>query len=226
MLPAATRLTTTGSDNARPTPTVYLAFELGNRDWKLGFTTGFGQPPRERTIAARDLSALAIELTQAKRRFALPADAPVLSCYEAGRDGFWLHRYLTSIGIENAVVDSSSIEVKRRLRRAKSDGLDVRKLLGMLLRYHAGERDVWSVVRVPTVEEEDRRQLHRELLRPFPGRRQADGRDLPTHTFGMAQRLGQIRRGLHVYESIQARDLELRVGLVDDLAYILGGRGR
>src|SRR5437660_8143882 len=84
-------------------------------------------------------------------------------CYEAGRDGFWLHRYLTSSGIANVVVDSSSIEVNRRLRRAKSDALDARKLLGMLLRYHAGERAVWSVVRVPTVEEEDRRQLHREL---------------------------------------------------------------
>jgi len=87
----------------------------------------------------------------------------VRSCYEAGRDGFWLHRYLTSNGIANVVVDSSSIEVNRRLRRAKSDGLDARKLLGMLLRYHVDERHVWSVVRVPTVEEEDRRQLHREL---------------------------------------------------------------
>jgi transposase len=70
---------------------------------------------------------------------------------------------LSSSGIENVVVDSSSIEVNRRLRRAKSDGLDARKLLGMLLRFHAGERAVWSVVRVPTVEAEDRRQLHREL---------------------------------------------------------------
>ena len=61
------------------------------------------------------------------------------------------------------IVDSSSIEVNRRLRRAKSDRLDARKLLGMLLRYHAGEQKVWSVVRVPTVEQEDRRQLHREL---------------------------------------------------------------
>jgi transposase len=67
------------------------------------------------------------------------------------------------MGIDNRVVDSSSIEVNRRQRRAKSDGLDVRKLLGMLVRYHAGESKVWSVVRVPTVDEEDRRQLHREL---------------------------------------------------------------
>jgi transposase len=89
--------------------------------------------------------------------------AAVRSCYEAGRDGFWLHRYLTSVAIDNYVVDSASIEVNRRQRRAKSDRLDVRKLLGMLVRYHAGESKVWSVVRVPTVDEEDRRQLHREL---------------------------------------------------------------
>ena len=147
-----------------PGSTLYLAFELGNRDWKLGFTTGFGQPPRERTISARDVPALAAEITQARRRFALPAGARVCCCYEAGRDGFWLHRALTHQGIENLVVDSSRIEINRRARRAKSDRLDVRKLLTMLLRYDAGERRVWHVVHVPTPAEEDRRQLHQELL--------------------------------------------------------------
>src|SRR5206468_6733155 len=116
-----------------------------------------------RTMPARDLERLTREIADAKQWFGLKAATPVRGCYEAGRDGFWLHRYLTSLGLANVVVDSSSIEVNRRLRRAKSDGLDARKLLGMLLRYHAGERHVWSVVRVPTVEEEDRRQLHREL---------------------------------------------------------------
>ncbi len=153
-----------GEDVRGPEPTLYLAFELGNRDWKLGFTTGFGQRPRERTIAARDLPALAAEITRARQRFALPAGARVLSCYEAGREGFWLHRALTPQGVDNVVVDSSSIEVNRRARRAKSDRLDVRKLLTMLLRYDAGERRLWHVVHVPTPEEEDRRQLHRELL--------------------------------------------------------------
>ena len=163
MQPAATR-PPVGSDYARPVPTLYVAFELGNRDWKLGFTTGFGQPPRERTIAARDLPALAAEITRAARRFGLPAGARVRSCYEAGRDGFWLHRALTAQGVANLVVDSSSIEINRRARRAKSDRLDVRKLLTMLLRYDAGEGRVWHVVHVPTPAEEDRRQLHRELL--------------------------------------------------------------
>ncbi|MGH2598815.1 MAG: IS110 family transposase [Gammaproteobacteria bacterium] len=163
MLPATTR-PAAETDDARPAPTLYLAFELGNRDWKLGFTPGFGQHPRERTIAAGDLPALATEMRQATRRFGLRAEAPVLSCYEAGRDGFWLHRALSAQGVTNLVVDSSSIEVNRRQRRAKSDRLDVRKLLTMLLRYATGERRVWHVVHVPTPEAEDRRQLHRELL--------------------------------------------------------------
>ncbi len=152
-------------DFTGPVPTLSLAFDLGNREWTLGFTTGFGQSPRERTIDARDLPTLATEIAEAKRRFALPASARVRSCYEAGRDGFWLHRALTQQGVDNLVVDSASIEVNRRARRAKSDHLDVRKLLTMLLRYDAGERRVWRVVRVPTPAEEDRRQVHRELMR-------------------------------------------------------------
>ena len=87
----------------------------------------------------------------------------MMSCYEAGRDGFWLHRYLLSCEIDNVVVDSASIEVNRRKRRAKTDRIDVRKLMHMLLRYHGGEQLVWSVVNVPSEEAEDGRQLHREL---------------------------------------------------------------
>jgi transposase len=142
---------------------LYLAFELGQSEWKLGFTIGFGQDPRIRTIKARDLSALRSEIDAAKKRFDLPADTPVLSCYEAGRDGFWLHRYLQAIEIENQVVDSSSIEVNRKARRAKTDRLDVRKLLNMRMRYQHGELRVWSIVNVPSPEAEDHRQLHRDL---------------------------------------------------------------
>ena len=87
----------------------------------------------------------------------------VVSCYEAGRDGFWLHRALLSMGIENVVVDSSSIEVNRRSRRVKTDRVDAEKLLSQLIRFKNGEEKVWSVVRVPTPEQEDGRQLSREL---------------------------------------------------------------
>lgn len=143
--------------------TLYIAFELSSKQWKLGFTIGFGQNPRIRTITAGDLEALQKEIGAAKERFGLLQDAPVMSCYEAGRDGFWIHRYLTSIGVVNLVVSSSSIEVPRKGRKRKTDRLDVIKLLTMLMRYHIGDPRVWSVVRVPSVEEEDRRQLHRGL---------------------------------------------------------------
>ena len=144
-------------------PVLYLAFELGNDSWKLGFTIGMGQRPRERNIAAGDVEALQQEIQLAKKRFGLPEGAPVLSCYEAGRDGFWLHRYLVEYGVQNLVVDSASIEVNRRQRRAKTDRMDVGKLLGQLIRYRTGEKKVWSVVRVPSPKDEDDRQLHREL---------------------------------------------------------------
>jgi len=142
---------------------LHLAFELGWSQWKLAFTIGAGQKPRQRTIRARDLAALEVEIAKAKKRFQLDADAPVVSCYEAGRDGFWLHRYLTARGVSNVIVDSASIEVKRRRRRVKSDRLDADKLVTMLVRYQGGERKVWSTVCVPSVSEEDQRQLHREL---------------------------------------------------------------
>jgi transposase len=86
----------------------------------------------------------------------------VVSCYEAGRDGFWLHRYLQGRGIDNVVVDSASLEVDRRLRRAQTDRIDAGKLLKMLIRYHGGEKQLWRVVRVPSQEDEDARHLHRD----------------------------------------------------------------
>jgi transposase len=142
---------------------LYLAFELSNTKWKLGFTTGPGRRARERSITAGDLEALQEEIGRAKKRFDLAEGSRVVSCYEAGRDAFWLHRYLEQQGIENLVVDSSSIQVNRRARQAKTDRMDVEKLLGQLIQYRGGDRAVWSVVRVPSVEAEDNRQLHREL---------------------------------------------------------------
>jgi transposase len=140
---------------------LHLAFELSHTTWKLAFSDG--EKVRTVTIAARNLDLLQEEIQKAKVRFRLGDDVGIVSCYEAGRDGFWLHRYLLSCGIENVVVDSSSIEVNRRKRRAKTDRIDARKLLGMLMRYHAGERKLWSVVRLPSVEDEDARSLNREL---------------------------------------------------------------
>jgi transposase len=157
---------TTATHNAHYSatePVLFVAFELSEKTWKLGFTTGHGQNPCARTIAARDAKRLLDEVAQAKTRLGLPETTPVVSCYEAGREGFWLHRFLQAHRITNQVVDSSSIEVNRRKRRAKSDALDVRTLLSMLRRSHHGERQVWRVVNVPSVEAEDQRHLHWDL---------------------------------------------------------------
>jgi transposase len=143
---------------------LYVAFELSWGTWKLAFTVGPGQPPRIRTVAARETRAVLHEIRRAKERLGLPEKTQVVSCYEAGRDGFWLDRFLRHHGVENIVVDSASIEVSRRKRRAKSDRLDAIKLVSMLARWHGGERNVWRVVHVPSVADEDGRQLHRELI--------------------------------------------------------------
>lgn len=144
-----------------PTACLLLAFELGQRSWKLGFSAGVGQRPRIRQIPAGAVGLIDKEIVQAKMRVGLSLEAAVISCYEAGRDGFWLHRYLLAHGITNHVVDSASIEVNRRARRAKTDRLDLGGLLSLLARYVLGDRRVWRVVRVPTVTDEDTRQLPR-----------------------------------------------------------------
>lgn len=148
----------------KDTRVLFMALELGQREWKLGFGTGIAKRPRQRTIQGGDLDRLEEEIERAKKRFRLPDDVEVVSCYEAGRDGFWIHRFLDAIGVTNHVVDSSSIEVNRRARRAKTDRLDLHGLLRLLARYWNGERRVWSVVRVPSPEAEDARHIHRELM--------------------------------------------------------------
>jgi transposase len=143
-------------------PTMYVAFELGKKTWKLAMTCGLGVEPWLRTVPGGDLAAVMRALTAGRQRFGLPAAAPVVSCYEAGRDGFWIHRALTAHGVRNRVVDSASIEVNRRARRAKTDRLDALKLVRMLVRVCQGERRVWSEVRVPTVAQEAARHVSRE----------------------------------------------------------------
>jgi transposase len=138
-----------------------MAFELGERTWKLGFSTGVRERPRVRQIPAGAIGLIANEILQAKMRLGVAMDAPVISCYEAGRESFWVHRYLVAQGITNYVVDSSSIEVNRRARRAKTDRLDLAGLLGLLARYLQGDQRAWRVVRVPSVADEDARHLPR-----------------------------------------------------------------
>ena len=145
------------------TMVLFMALELSDKKWKLALSDGTKR--RIVTIAAGDLVALGEAVAKAKARFGMPGGVPIVSCYEAGRDGFWLHRYLLHCGVANVVVDASSIEVNRRARRAKTDRIDVEQLLRLLIRYHHREKRVWSVVHVPSVEEEDARRLHREFER-------------------------------------------------------------
>lgn len=155
--------TTRKGKGTGPGAVLHVAFELDDLRWTLTMGTAMGRKPRQRRVRPRDRPEVLREIEETKRRFGLPEEARVVSCYEAGREGFWLHRWLEWEGIESRVVDSASIEVNRRKRRVKADRLDGKKLLRMLIRHESGEKGVWSVVRVPSVEAEDARHLHREL---------------------------------------------------------------
>ena len=153
--------TASGSKDSRRVK-LFLALELGSEVWKLAFSTGLDQRIWGASVPARDRQRLLRVLDRARKKYGLPEGCEVVSCYEAGRDGFWVDRWLRSVGINNLVVDSSSIEVSRRSRRSKTDRLDARKLVLMLIRYELGDRRVWGVVRVPTQVQEDARHQHRE----------------------------------------------------------------
>ena len=142
---------------------LHMAFDLSHKSWKLAFSDG--KHFRYCSVEGKNLPALSEAISKAKKKFGLAEDCLVVSCFEAGRDGFWLHHHLTSIGINNLVVDSSSIEVNRRKRQAKTDKIDAKKLLGMLMRHTAGERKHWSVVNIPSEEDEDIRRIQREIDR-------------------------------------------------------------
>jgi transposase len=142
---------------------LYVSFELGDKRWTVTLSDGRRGPSRY-SVDAGDTAAVAQCIAKAKDRCELDPQAKVQSCYEAGRDGWWLHRWLIAQGVANIVVDSASIEVNRRARRAKTDRLDGDKLLTMLQRHHAGER-VWSVLHEPTPKDEDERRAPRELER-------------------------------------------------------------
>lgn len=142
---------------------LYVALELGSKEWLLTMSVGPDAKRQRARVRPGDQEAVQRVLAETKRRMGLTADAPVRSCYEAGRDGFWPHRWLATRGVVNLVVDSSSIEVSRRARRAKTDRLDGEKLLRLLLRHWGGERDMWHVVHVPSREAEDARHASRGL---------------------------------------------------------------
>jgi transposase len=146
---------------------LYMSFELGDKSWKV--TMGDGRRGSgQYNFNAGDTTAVLDCISKARARCGLSAKAKVHSDCEAGRDGWWLNRWLVEQGIDNIVVDAASIEANRRAKRAKTDRLDGDKMLTMLLRHHGGER-VWSVLHEPTPEDEDAglRRLRRGLIAPI-----------------------------------------------------------
>ena len=137
-----------------------VALELSSTKWRLCF--GANGRSRQVTVEPGNAEQWDAAVARAKAKLGLPASAPVVSCYEAGRDGFWIHRWLVQRGVRNVVVDSASIEVSRRSRQAKTDRIDADKLLALLQRWYGGDHAALRAVRVPSVDEEDWRTLHRE----------------------------------------------------------------
>ena len=154
-------MTSTTHQAESTAPALYVALELSTKEWWLTMGTSPGGKTLRRRVAVGDRTALALVLTTAKATLRVPPDAAVRSCYEAGRDGFWPHRLLIALGVDNVVVDSSSIEIARRAKHAKTDRLDGAKLLRLLLRHWGGEREMWHVVHVPSREIEDARHASR-----------------------------------------------------------------
>lgn len=141
---------------------LFVALELSGKSWTLLF--GNGQRVREISVDVGDIDAILTEAGKARLKFGLPDNCEIVSCQEAGRDGFWVHRALEAKGIKSLVVDSASIEVDRRMRRAKTDKLDARKLLQQLIRHHRGD-ELMRTVNVPSSEMEDARRDGREMER-------------------------------------------------------------
>jgi len=154
--------TPTAADDALVS--ILIAIELSKSNWVVGIQTPLSNKPSQFRLAAGDWQELLklIDRTRqsVERELGRPVEA--ISCYEAGYDGFWLHHLLEDHGVRNYVLDPASLLVNRRARRAKTDRIDVIMMLRALGRHLRGELDACSVVRVPGVEQEDARRLHRE----------------------------------------------------------------
>jgi transposase len=150
-------------EECTPERVLFVVMELSAKKWRLGFTTGLGQKLRNRSIDAGDLEALWDEIARAKERFGLPESTSEVSCYEAGRDGFWIHRAMVERGIRSLVIDPASVQRDRRKKKRKTDRLDVKKLMRCLIHWYQGDTSVWAVVEPPSEDAEDARHFHREL---------------------------------------------------------------
>lgn len=175
------------------TNTLECVLELSKKTWLLAIQFPDREQPSVYTIKGGDAAALLAKLIAARDRWAKVSGSPpsIVLCYEVGYDAFWLARFLMAHGIECLVIDPGSLEVKRRPRRVKTDRVDLKKLLRTLSAWRRGERHVWSVVRIPTVEEEDLRRSHRERSR-LVGERTAHINRIKGLLFGQGIRVGTI----------------------------------
>src|SRR5208282_1363466 len=140
---------------------IFVSLELSRSTWLItSLSPGAGEKISRHAIEAGNLAALLerFSLLRSKARQRTGRDYPIVSVYEAGLDGFWVHRALVSEGVESHVVDAASIATSRRKRRVKTDRVDGETLVRTLLAYKRGEPRVCAMVRVPTPEEEDRRR--------------------------------------------------------------------
>lgn len=146
---------------------LFVALELSSKTWVIATHIRSSEKISQYRVKAGDVASLLALIERLRMRAAGPSGATVrvTCCYEAGGDGFWLHRLLTQHWISNYVIDPASIHVSRRSRRAKTDRLDAEALVRVLMDYVRGERKICSIVRVPTVEEEDAKRQHRERER-------------------------------------------------------------
>ena len=147
--------------------TIYVTLELSKSRWLVGIHTPFADKVSRYSVPGGDSAALLDRIGRARQRAEQRLERPVriVCCYEAGYDGFWLHRLLRAAGIENQVMDPASLPVNRRARRAKTDRIDLAALLRALMAWDRGEQQVCRMVRVPSPEQEDRRRRSRERER-------------------------------------------------------------
>lgn len=162
-------MTTNPSNNPNISgATLHMAIELSSSEWKLAFADSLARNPRIRTIRICGLfdvtrKELVKEIVAAKKAFGFPDDCKVVSCYEAGRQGFWVHRCLIAMSIQNFIVEPTSMLVNRKARRAKTDRLDAVGIVKHLMRYTGGDMTACRMIRIPDADQEDARQLSREL---------------------------------------------------------------
>lgn len=200
----------TDTPTAAEYATVYVAFELSKAKWKLGVVLPGSKKMSCYTITGGDVVALANWLTAIRTKAGRSGEpVRIVACYEAGYDGHWLYRWLTAQGVVCYEIDPASIEVNRRARRAKTDRIDLDRMMRAFLAHLRGEPRACSIVHVPSVEDEDRKRCERERDRLVKER--------TAHT-------NRIKGLLHAQGIRDA--MPRRRGFVDSLAHVRTGDGR